>query len=94
MIKKSLANFEFESGHLIVTEADNKRPAALHLFKSAKNMQILDRGGLELADYCPCCQTKTKLLADRPLSRLLKKDRPKTIEALVEIERVNKNTKL
>ena len=33
-------------------------------------------------NYCPRCQTGGKLLADRSLSRLLKKDWPKTIEAL------------
>jgi len=33
-------------------------------------------------NYCPRCQTKGKLLADRSLSRLLKSDWPKTIEAL------------
>jgi len=33
-------------------------------------------------NYCPRCQTHGKLLADRALSRLLKDDWPKTIEAL------------
>lgn len=33
-------------------------------------------------NYCPRCQTNGKLLADRALSRLLKKDWPKTIEEL------------
>jgi len=33
-------------------------------------------------NYCPRCQTGGKLLADRSLSRLLKDDWPKTIEAL------------
>lgn len=33
-------------------------------------------------NYCPRCQTGNKLLADRSLSRLLKDDWPKTIEAL------------
>lgn len=33
-------------------------------------------------NYCPRCQTNGKLLADRSLSRLLKKDWPKTIEEL------------
>jgi len=34
------------------------------------------------ANYCPTCQTEGRLLADRSLSRLLKDDWPKTIEAL------------
>jgi formamidopyrimidine-DNA glycosylase len=33
-------------------------------------------------NYCPRCQTKGKLLADRSLSRLLKDDWPRTIEEL------------
>ena len=33
-------------------------------------------------NYCPRCQTGGKLLADRSLSRLLKKDWPKTIDEL------------
>ena len=33
-------------------------------------------------NYCPQCQTGGKLLADRSLSRLLKKDWPRTIEEL------------
>ncbi|HHH30039.1 MAG TPA: formamidopyrimidine-DNA glycosylase [Polyangiaceae bacterium] len=34
------------------------------------------------ANYCPTCQTGGKLLADRSLSRLLKKSWPKTLEEL------------
>ena len=33
-------------------------------------------------DYCPTCQTGGRLLADRALSRLLKKDWPRTVEEL------------
>jgi formamidopyrimidine-DNA glycosylase len=33
-------------------------------------------------NYCPRCQTGGKLLADRALSRLLKKDWPRSIEEL------------
>jgi formamidopyrimidine-DNA glycosylase len=35
-------------------------------------------------NYCPCCQTAGKLLADRSLSRLLKDDWPRTLEELEE----------
>jgi len=35
-------------------------------------------------NYCPTCQTNGKLLADRSLSRLLKKDWPKSLEELEE----------
>jgi len=37
-------------------------------------------------NYCPQCQTGGKLLADRSLSRLLKKDWPRTPEALEELK--------
>ena len=38
-------------------------------------------------NYCPRCQTDGKLLADRSLSRLLKDDWPKTIDALEHTKR-------
>jgi formamidopyrimidine-DNA glycosylase len=38
-------------------------------------------------NYCPGCQTEGKLLADRALSLLLKKDWPRTPEELEEIRR-------
>jgi formamidopyrimidine-DNA glycosylase len=34
------------------------------------------------ANYCATCQTDGRLLADRALSRLLKKDWPRTLEEL------------
>ena len=37
-------------------------------------------------NYCPTCQTGGKLLADRALSRLLKKDWPKTVDELEKIQ--------
>ena len=39
------------------------------------------------ANYCPTCQTSGKLLADRALSQLLKKDWPKTLDELEERKR-------
>jgi formamidopyrimidine-DNA glycosylase len=39
------------------------------------------------SNYCPTCQTGGKLLADRALSQLLKKDWPKTLEELEERKR-------
>jgi formamidopyrimidine-DNA glycosylase len=38
-------------------------------------------------NYCPHCQTKDMLLADRSLSRLLKADWPKTLEDLEALKR-------
>ena len=39
-------------------------------------------------NYCAVCQTGGKLLADRSLSRLLKKDWPRTIEQLESLKKV------
>jgi formamidopyrimidine-DNA glycosylase len=41
-------------------------------------------------NYCPYCQTGGKLLADRSLSQLLKKDWPKTPEELEELRAVRR----
>ncbi len=38
-------------------------------------------------NYCPRCQTGGKVLADRSLSRLLKKDWPRTVEELENLKR-------
>ena len=39
-------------------------------------------------NYCPTCQTGGKVLADRALSRLLKKDWPRTVEELEKLRRL------
>ncbi len=44
-------------------------------------------------NYCPSCQTGGKLLADRSLSRLLRKDWPKTPEELEGLIGVTKKSK-
>jgi len=41
-------------------------------------------------NYCPACQTKGRLLADRALSRLLREDWPRTLEELDSL--VEKNS--
>ena len=38
-------------------------------------------------NYCPCCQTAGRVLADRGLSRLLKSDWPRTMEELEALKR-------
>jgi formamidopyrimidine-DNA glycosylase len=38
-------------------------------------------------NYCAQCQTRGKLLADRSLSRLLKSDWPRTLDALESLKR-------
>ena len=42
-------------------------------------------------NYCPACQTGGKLLADRALSRLLKKDWPRTLEELESHKATRRN---
>ena len=37
-------------------------------------------------NYCPSCQTGGKLLADRSLSRLLKKDWPRSLEEMEDMK--------
>ncbi len=44
-------------------------------------VQRIVHGGRE-TNYCPGCQTKGKILADRALSRILKDDWPKTLDEL------------
>ena len=42
------------------------------------------------ANYCPTCQTGGRLLADRALSRLLKDDWPRSLEAMEEHRRARR----
>jgi len=48
--KKALLQLVFDNGSLLLTEAGSKRRAALHLFCSHEDTQILNRGGLEIAE--------------------------------------------
>jgi formamidopyrimidine-DNA glycosylase len=41
-------------------------------------------------NYCPTCQTQGVLLADRSLSRLLKKDWPRTLDELEDLKRTTR----
>jgi formamidopyrimidine-DNA glycosylase len=56
-------------------------------------VQRIVRGGSEV-NYCPTCQTDGKLLADRALSRLLRGDWPKTLEALEERKQTLRDGKI
>src|SRR5262249_60874857 len=38
-------------------------------------------------NYCACCQTGGRLLADRALSRLMHEDWPRTLEEMEELRR-------
>ena len=41
-------------------------------------------------NYCPTCQTQGVLLADRSLSRLLKKDWPRSLDELEDLKRTTR----
>ena len=45
--KNDLAAFSFESGTLMLTEASQKKRAALHVVQGAKSLAQFDRGGIE-----------------------------------------------
>jgi formamidopyrimidine-DNA glycosylase len=49
--------------------------------KCGVTIQRIVHGNRE-TNYCPGCQTSGKILADRALSKLLKEDRPKTVDDL------------
>lgn len=57
------------------------RSSALPYPSCAAPIQRIVHGEREM-NYCAPCQTKGKLLADRALSKLLREDWPRTIEAL------------
>jgi formamidopyrimidine-DNA glycosylase len=46
----ALADFEFESGSLVLTEAGTKRRASLHVVRGRSALAEFDRGGLEVLD--------------------------------------------
>jgi formamidopyrimidine-DNA glycosylase len=46
----SLAEFEFATGTLVLTEAGTKRRASLHVIKGRNALAQFDRGGLEVLD--------------------------------------------
>ena len=88
--KIGLATFELPNGLLFLTEAGSKKRASLHVVhgKYGKPCGLCGstvqriRYAENETNYCPSCQTGVKLLADRSLSRLLKKDWPKSMEDL------------
>ncbi len=46
--KIGLAAFDFESGSLLLTEAGSKRRASLHAVHGISELELHDRGGLEV----------------------------------------------
>jgi formamidopyrimidine-DNA glycosylase len=48
--KNLLATFEFDSGHLLFTEAGTQHRAALHMASGQEGLRALDPGGIEVLD--------------------------------------------
>jgi formamidopyrimidine-DNA glycosylase len=48
--KKGLAALDFPNGSLLITEVSNKKRASLHLVKGRDQLELFDRGGLEVLD--------------------------------------------
>lgn len=46
--KRGLAALDFPNGSLVITEASNQKRASLFLVKGRQNLQLFDRGGLEV----------------------------------------------
>ena len=70
------ARMGFEVGDLWLTEASKKKRASLHLVRGEDGLSEFRRGGLEVLDG--------RLLADRGLSQLMRKDWPRSLEELEE----------
>ena len=64
--------FDFSNGTLLLTEASQKKRAAIHLLRGMDAVADFDRGGLEPLEAD----------LDQFRSRLLKQDWPRTIEEL------------
>ena len=69
--KKYLAQFVFDSGTLVLTEAGSKRRASLHLFSSVDEMMAMDRGGLEITEIQLADFKKRLTLRNHTLKRAL-----------------------
>ena len=76
----ALAEFEFATGTLVLTEAVHGRYRELCPVCGTPVQRIRHRGNE--TNYCANCPTEGRLQADRALSRLLKQDWPKTVEEL------------
>src|SRR5205807_4669132 len=60
--KIGLAAFDFSNGTLLLTEASQKKRAAIHLIRGADALAEFDRGGLEPLD-ADLAQFRSRLLA-------------------------------
>ncbi len=69
--RNALANFEFSSGSLTLTEAGTQHRAALHLAAGEEGLRALDPGGLEVLDAAPRDFARVLLSANHTLKRAL-----------------------
>lgn len=69
--RKSLAQYNFDTGHLLLTEAGSKRRASMHLFANEAAMLGVDRGGLELQQISLSAFSERLTLRNHTLKRAL-----------------------
>ena len=69
--KSMLAEFEFSSGKLLLTEAGSQRRASLHVVEGDEGLSVLDPGGLEVLDCGLAEFSATLRRANHTLKRAL-----------------------
>jgi formamidopyrimidine-DNA glycosylase len=69
--RNSLAAFEFDSGHLYLTEAGSKRRASLHLVAGVADLNALDPGGLDVMSMDAATFAHTLRVRNHTLKRAL-----------------------
>ncbi len=69
--RKCIAQFYFDTGTLLLTEAGSKRRASMHLFSNMQDMLSVDRGGLEIADISVQQFSQRLTLRNHTLKRAL-----------------------
>lgn len=69
--RKSIAQFNFDHGTLLLTEAGSKRRASMHLFENESAMLCVDRGGLEISSINLAQFSERLTLRNHTLKRAL-----------------------
>jgi formamidopyrimidine-DNA glycosylase len=69
--RKSLAEFEFSSGALTLTEAGSKRRAALHIVQGDEGLASLDAGGIDPMSATPARFREALIQENHTLKRAL-----------------------
>ncbi len=69
--RNTLAVFEFDNGHLYLTEAGSKRRASLHLIEGESALRALDPGGLDAMSMDAATFARTLRASNHTLKRAL-----------------------